>query len=87
MRLPESAMRLLEVFGSSRIGIRTKFALALVAEGMSYREAADVTGYGGDHSDLYWVAKRYGLTEIHRERCTYGRGTRNVAADSAPQDT
>jgi hypothetical protein len=63
--LPESASRLLEVFLSSRMAIATKIGLALVAEGMSYREAAEATGCG-DFADLYRAAMRYRLIAFQR---------------------
>jgi hypothetical protein len=49
------------------MGLQTKIALALIAKGMSYREAALATRCG-EVADLYRAAKRYGLTELHRER-------------------
>jgi hypothetical protein len=81
--LPEPAARLLEVFGSSRMGIATKIALALVAEGMGNREAAEITRCG-DYADLYRTAKRYSLTELHRERSRYGASSRRASEASVP---
>ena len=44
-----------------------KGALALVAQGTPYREAAQAQGYA-DHRDVYRWAKRAGLVEVHSEQ-------------------
>ena len=46
---------------------RMKGALALVAQGTPYREAAEAQGYA-DHRDVYRWAKRAGRVEVHSEQ-------------------
>ena len=48
-------------------GDRMKKALALVAEGMPYRDAAKEAGYR-DHREVYRWAKRAGLLAVHSEQ-------------------
>ncbi len=45
---------------------RMKRALALVADGMPYRDAAKEVGYR-DHREVYRWAKRAGLLEVHTD--------------------
>jgi hypothetical protein len=61
---------------ASRHGPRMKRALARVASGESYRQAADAEGYG-DHMKLYRLAKKYGLLGAKKEQIL--AGSRRVA--------
>jgi len=46
---------------------RMRYALRLVADGWTYRDAAKTVGYASQ-KDLYGWAKRAGLAEIHTDR-------------------
>ena len=54
------------VISSRQMGLKTKLGLWLVAEGASYRDAAEIVG--SNYSQLWIAAKRHGIAPVHDMR-------------------
>ena len=76
LTIPDSLREAWGRVEASKHGPRMKSALARVACGESYRQAADAEAYG-DHAKLYRLAKRYGLLSAKKEQIL--AGSRRVA--------